>query len=128
MKCKEGCSRSLWTIHLVSGTLPELAELRASVCQQSQKAHKKKEGPGKIHYAPANLTGKYQNVSSTPGRGRGGKLTGGICQVLNQAWTRAEREAAGCPRLLQMKGLRAVVGVRCRIGLAGVGKGRKGGT
>lgn len=92
------------------------------------KGPQKKEGPGKIHYAPANLTGKYQNVSSTPGRGRGGKLTGGICQVLNQAWTRAEREAAGCPRLLQMKGLRAVVGVRCRIGVAGIGKGRKGGT
>lgn len=55
MKCKEGCSRSLWTIHLVSGTLPELVELRAS---KAERPPQKKEGLGKIHYAQANLPGK----------------------------------------------------------------------
>lgn len=69
VKCKEGCTRSLRAIHLVSGMLLESAELRESVCQQSQKARKKGGAGEKIHYVKDNLSGKYQNVSGTPDRG-----------------------------------------------------------
>lgn len=61
------------------------------------KRHKKKGGGDgeKIHYVKDNLAGKYQNVSSTPDRVRGGKLSGGFCQRLKQAWIRAARDG-GC--------------------------------
>lgn len=94
VKCKEGCTRSLWAIHLVSGTLPESAELRECVRQQSQKAHGKGGAGEKIHYVRDNLTGKYQNVSGTPDRGRGGKINREHLSAVKPGvdWSRA----AGC--------------------------------
>lgn len=69
------------------------------VCASEAERHKKKKRKGgdgeKIHYVKDNLAGKYQNVSSTPDRGRGGKLSGGFCQQLKQAWIGAERRGMG---------------------------------
>lgn len=93
MKCKEGCTGSLRAIRLVSGTFLELVELAPA----KPKGTKKKGGGDgeKIHYVKDNLAGKYQNVSSTPDSVRGGKLSGGFCQRLKQAWIRAARDG-GC--------------------------------
>lgn len=73
-------------------------------CAPAKPKGTEKGGAGeKIHYVKDNLTGKYQNVSSTPDRGRGEELTGGIYQLLNQARIGAERldaeaTAAGAAR------------------------------
>jgi len=64
-------------------------------CAPAKPEGTKKGGDGeKIHYVKDSLAGKYQNVSSTSDRGRGEKLTGGICQLLKQAWIGAGRRGA----------------------------------
>lgn len=69
VKCKEGCTRSLRAIHLVSGALPEPAEPGGSERRQSREGRGKGGAGKKIHYVKDNLSGKYQNVSGTPDRG-----------------------------------------------------------
>lgn len=73
------------------GHAPGVGRVERECAPAKPKGTKKGGAGGKIHYVKDNLTGKYQNVSSTPDRGREEKLTGGICQLLNQAWSGAER-------------------------------------